>query len=349
VFSHFTGVGSLREAVPGLPDGPYPDDWAAVHHLIDEGWMYSLRFDHGVTSAGFTLTPRGLSTLGNGSNADDLWTELLGRYPTIERVFGDAKALFPIRFVPRIQHRLTQGVGDRWVLLPHAFAFVDPLFSTGIAWGLRTVERLAYTFERQSRHRGMPNAADLDRYATLLPREADQIDRMVAGAYEAMAHFDLFAAHAMLYFATVSYSEMRQRLVEEDDVSWRGFLGVGDPELEPLARESLRRLRRITRSTGRTGGEMERHRYVEWAARSVASRNVAGLADPSRHNLYPVDLDVLIDRHALLGMTRDQLVDALPALRGMAPEPLFADSRAADRSISPPAQSARATPAPAPH
>jgi hypothetical protein len=172
---------------------------------------------------------------------------------------------------------------------------------------------------------------------------------MVAGAYEAMAHFDLFAAHAMLYFATVSYSEMRQRLVEEDDVSWRGFLGVGDPVLEPLARESLRRLRGITRSTGRTGSEMERQRYVDWAAESIAGRNVAGLSDPSRHNLYPVDLDVLIDRHALLGMTRDQLVDALPALRGMAPEPLFADSRAADRSISPPAQSARATPAPAPH
>jgi FADH2 O2-dependent halogenase len=311
--------------------------------------MYSLRFDHGVTSAGFTLTPRGLSTLGNGSNADALWAELLGRYPTIGRVFGDAKALFPIRFVPRIQHRLTQVVGDRWVLLPHAFAFVDPLFSTGIAWGLRAVERLANAFERQSRHRGMPNAADLDRYAKLLPREADQIDRMVAGAYEAMAHFDLFAAHAMLYFATVSYSEMRQRLVEEDDVSWRGFLGVGDPVLEPLARESLRRLRGITRSTGRTGSEMERQRYVDWAAESIASRNVAGLSDPSRHNLYPVDLDVLIDRHALLEMTRDQLVEALPALRGMAPEPLFADPRAADRSISPPAQSARATPAPAPH
>ena len=64
VFSHFTGVGSVRDVAQGLPDGPYPDDWAAVHHLIDEGWMYSLRFDDGVTSAGFSLTPRGLASLG---------------------------------------------------------------------------------------------------------------------------------------------------------------------------------------------------------------------------------------------------------------------------------------------
>jgi hypothetical protein len=36
-----------------------------------------------------------------------------------------------------------------------------------------------------------------------------------------------------------------------------------------------------------------------------------------------VDLDVLVARHALLGMTREALVAALPALRGMAPEPVF--------------------------
>ena len=42
-FSHFAGVRMMQEVVPGLPDGPYPDDWTAVHHLIDEGWMYSLR------------------------------------------------------------------------------------------------------------------------------------------------------------------------------------------------------------------------------------------------------------------------------------------------------------------
>ena len=46
----------MGEVVPGLPPGPYPEDWAAVHHVIDEGWMYSLRFDDGITSAGFAVT-----------------------------------------------------------------------------------------------------------------------------------------------------------------------------------------------------------------------------------------------------------------------------------------------------
>src|SRR6266481_3727076 len=41
VFSHFAGVRLMPDVVPGLPQGPYPDDWAAVHHLIDGGWMYA--------------------------------------------------------------------------------------------------------------------------------------------------------------------------------------------------------------------------------------------------------------------------------------------------------------------
>ena len=70
----------MSELLPALSEGPYPDDWAAVHHLIDEGWMYSLRFDHGVTSAGFLLTPRGLATLrADDRDAPRLWESLLAR------------------------------------------------------------------------------------------------------------------------------------------------------------------------------------------------------------------------------------------------------------------------------
>ena len=60
---------------------------------------------------------------------------------------------------------------------------------------------------------------------------------------------------------------------------------------------------------------------MEWLAQAIAPRNVAGLADPSRRNFYPVDFDALIEGHALLGMSRDQLLESLPMLRGIAPAP----------------------------
>jgi FADH2 O2-dependent halogenase len=263
------------------------------------------------------------SLQGGGADAPALWNTLLRRYPTIDRLFADATPTMPITLHPRVQHRLTRAAGDRWALMPHAFAFVDPLFSTGIAWGLRAVERLALAFESSRPRRRIPDPRVLVRYEAALTAEADQIDLMVAGAYEAMAHFDLFAAQAMLYFGTVSFAELRQRLVPEDGAAWNGFLGVGDPALESLPRESLRRLRRITRGQGNAGDAHQRTAFAAWMESAIAPRNVVGLADPQRRNLYPVDLDTLIDRHALLGLSRDELMESLPRLRGFGPEPVF--------------------------
>src|SRR5690349_2318954 len=118
VFSHFANVKLMSELLPALPNGPYPEDWAAVHHLIDEGWMYSLRFDHGVTSAGFALSPRGVASLGVSDQPDAaaLWQSLLRRYPTLDDAFGDAKAVTPIAYRSIIQHRLMMAAGERWAL-----------------------------------------------------------------------------------------------------------------------------------------------------------------------------------------------------------------------------------------
>ena len=318
VFSHFDGLRLMSDVVPDMPEGPYPDDWAAVHHVIDEGWMYSLRFDDGVTSAGFVLTPRGTESLksSHDGSAECLWRAVLARYPTIGTVFAEATPLMPIAFRSLIQHRLTRAAGERWALMPHAYAFVDPLFSTGIAWSLRAVERLALAFESAATKRRVPDVELLSRYDAALNAEADQIDLVVAGAYEAMTHFDLFAAQAMLYFGTVSFAEASQRLAPDDSSAWRGFLGLGDSVLEPLPRESLQRLRQITQRRGDTGTSDQRRGFVEWITNAIASRNIAGLSAPERHNLYPVDFDELVNKHALLGMSRDQMLAALPALRG---------------------------------
>ncbi|MCG8460395.1 MAG: FAD-binding protein, partial [Holophagales bacterium] len=47
LFGHFEGVEPLSSAAPEAHFGnaPFPEEAAAVHHLLDIGWLYVLRFD----------------------------------------------------------------------------------------------------------------------------------------------------------------------------------------------------------------------------------------------------------------------------------------------------------------
>jgi FADH2 O2-dependent halogenase len=306
LYAHVAGGGSFVEAAiaagAAMPPGPYPDERAAVHHLLEEGWMYVLPFDDGVASCGFLVEEGAGAGLDVGDPAA-AWGEMLHRYPTLAAGLRGARFVVGPRWIERVQHRLAVAGGERWALLPHAYAFVDPMFSTGIAWGLLAVERLAGCL--------LGGEGGLDRYATRLAAEAEQIERLVALAYAARRDFTAFTAAAFLYFAVVSFQEVRQRLLHPPPGGWAwdGFLGAGDLEPETLYEEAPARLA--------TGGAA----FASWVEERIAPRNVVGLADPARNNLYPVDLDVLVARAPLLGLTEAELRAGLPRLRGEAPPP----------------------------
>ena len=293
VFGHFEGVSDFPRAGN---DGPYPDEKAAVHHLLEEGWMYVLPFDHGVVSAGFVL---------NGDlplPADATWDQILSRYPALRDQFASARPVRPLGRIPRLQHRLARAAGERWVLLPHAFCFLSPLFSTGIAWSLLAVERLALLLEAGAEPEGIA------RYGSLLAQEADHLQKLIAGAYEAMRDFDLFASYSFLYFAAASFAEASQRLLPEPGGvpwAWQGFLGSTDP----ITREILNRVLGALRQNP--------EHFEEEVRKAIAPRNLAGLADPARNGLYPVDLDALVESAGLLGLTREEILREVPRLRGV--------------------------------
>ncbi len=323
VFAHLEGVGTFADLSPG----PYPDEAAAVHHLLEEGWLYVLPFDHGVVSAGMLLRREALEHLvGSGADAPAaIWETVLGRYPSLARQFGCAIPVQPWRRLSRVPRRLPHAAGQDWAMLPHTFAFLDPMFSMGIAWSLRGVERLALILESAARGARLDPAAvafGFERYARVLEAELRQMARLLDGAYLAMGDFELFAAQSFLYFATVSHREAVERLYPEGRSgaipAWSGFLGAGDANLEKLFGESTELLRRMSRKGDGGPSETERRGFVDGITTAIADRNVAGLADPARRNLYPVDLDLLVERAGLLGLTSAELRSKLHLLRGSA-------------------------------
>ncbi len=320
IFSHFHNVDLFREvAADGgatLPDGPYPDERAAVHHLLDEGWLYVLPFDHGVVSAGFVIdhTAEGSDRLLSQAVApEEAWRRLLERYPALHAQFGGAYAVRPIERVPVLQRRAVAAAGDRWALLPHTYGFISPLFSTGIAWSLLAVERLARALESvdSGAAGGAALASSLADYGSLLDLEADHVGRVVSGAYALRRRFDLFVEQSFLYFGPAIFSESMQRLhhqpLQGGEWAWQGFLGATDPVFRDAARwsEAAREDPGLTLESFRSGME-----------RAIAPRNVAGLSDASRNRMYPAEPELLIQHADLLGLTAKGVQANLHRLRG---------------------------------
>ena len=317
VFGHFEGLRPFaeiaRETGASQSPGPYPEERAAVHHLFDDGWMYVLPFDDGLVSAGFVLRDESGGPVPH-AEPGELWDDLLGRLPTVAAQFAHARPIRGPSVVPDIRYRRQRASGPGWALLPHAYAFYDPLYSTGIAWSLLGVERLASILEAIPATEALSQRAlgpGLDRYERLLAAEADRIELLQLGAYRAMPDFELFTNHSFLYFAAVSWAETVQRLdpdgTDGEPAAWQGFLGVGDPVLDPLFPEAVRRLEGVARAE-------DRRAFADWIRAAIAPRNIAGLAEPARRNLYPADLELLVERASLLGRTRKAMRAALPRL-----------------------------------
>ena len=315
VYGHFENVPSFVGIAGGEEwwAGPYPDERAAVHHLLAEGWMYVLPFDCGVVSAGIVLAREEERSWAERVAPEQAWEEILGRYPTLVAQWRGARPVQPIATVPRLQHRLARAAGGGWALLPHAFCFYSPLFSTGIAWSLVAVERLALLLEK-----GGDLEDGLARYGELLSREANHLQELVEGAYRAAARsFDLFAAWGDLYFAAASFAEASQRLLDVapdgGDWPWQGFLGAGDPVVRAMVAETAAALREVCDDDV---DEPANAHFAAGVRRRIEPRNVAGLADPARRRLVPVDLEALVAGAAKLGLTEDEVRRRLPRLRG---------------------------------
>jgi FADH2 O2-dependent halogenase len=287
IFGHFTGVDSwgpeFTRRGGALADHPFPCDDAALHHVIDGGWMYVLRFNNGVTSAGFLLNVDHHAARAAWS-AEAEWQWLLTRYPAIGRQFAAAQTTSlcgPLRKTGRLQRRWAQAAGADWALLPFSAYGLDALHSTGNAHTLRGVERLCDLLGSQW---GQPQmTAGLARYDAQLAREIDVLDQVVAACYEAFADFRLFTSFAMSYFAGAIFSEVCRRQGKSglhDD-----FLLADQPDYRGRLERTVAELRRRLAVGPSTAKQAEE--FQAFVAREIEPYNLAGLCDPSRRNMYP--------------------------------------------------------------
>jgi len=275
--------------------------------VFDGGWMWVLRFAHGVTSAGVAVTDQFAREL-RIHEGEPAWHRLLDRFPSIRAQFEQAVPIRPFHVQARLAYRAGVAAGARWAMLPSAAAFVDPLFSTGFPMTLLGIERLGRLMERglfAGTHTA-DHAAGLEAYARDTVGEADHTARFIAGCYAAFPRFDVFAAYSMFYFAAASYAEAARRLGSGGE--GLGFLGA--------AREgfagSLTRLSPVVEQAA------DPQRYARQVADAIEPLNVAGLCRPEQANWYGIDNADLLAGAGKLGVSRAEVERLLESL-GLGP------------------------------
>ncbi|HKQ72938.1 MAG TPA: sigma 54-interacting transcriptional regulator [Blastocatellia bacterium] len=296
LYSHFIGVHRCDE-MPDYEVGaapPYPMDDAAVHHVFDGGWMWVLRFNNGVTSAGVAVT-EDLARELKLSEGEAAWRRFLARFPSIAAQFADARAIREFTWAPHLPFRSEMAAGEGWAMLPSAAAFVDPLFGPGMPMSALGVERLGGLLAENLGDRELNER--LSEYGKTTLMEADHTADFIAGCYAAFPRFELFTSLSMAYFAAASYCEMARRL-GRNHLAQR-FLAV---DRSAFAND-IGRLSRTLRRDGRSDSSL----FTTQVRQKIDCLNVAGLCDHRKRNWYDVDLDDVIARAEKLETTSEEM------------------------------------------
>ncbi len=274
LFSHFRNVAPLPdEFFPTGQNPPYPPEQAAVHHVFPGGWIWVLKFNNGITSAGVAATDAFANEL-NLKSGEPAWQKLLQRLPSLQKSFAPAEAIIPFIHSPRLAFRGGVVAGSRWALLPSAAGFVDPLLSTGFPLTLLGVTRIAHLLETH-----WPSIKPrLNDYARLTLLELDSAAQLVGALYATMDRFDLFQQLSLLYFAAASFSETARRLGKNQLAD--SFLLCRQAEFAEPFRQICARARQPLDAS-------ESANLRRQIREAIGPFDVAGLTDASRHPWYP--------------------------------------------------------------
>jgi len=291
LFSHFRKVRRWESVTDVGESPPYPPDDAALHHVLEDGWIWVLPFQNGITSAGISASPAGAARYGLAEGAA-AWRRLLDAYPSLKAQFEGAEPVREFTHMARMPYRCEVAAGPRWALLPSAAGFVDPLMSTGFALTLLGIERLAALMSGGPE----PDPGGLAKYAEATHADLDATALLMGALHRNLGRPAAFQSLSMLYFAAAIYSETARRLGRRDLAP--GFLLRGRPDYWDAVRAAVRC------SLDPSAPKAVLHAAVADALRPV---NLAGLGNPSRRNWYPVDLSELFAAASKVEATDEDL------------------------------------------
>ena len=295
LYSHFSSVAEFG----GSSKEPFPVDAAAVHHVFDGGWIWVLRFNNGVTSAGVAARSCVAERLGLATKEQG-WERLMAALPDVGRQFSQARREMDFHFIPRLAFHSARVSGPGWALMPAAAGFVDPLLSSGFPLSLFGVDRIADILEKDWRSPRFEQG--IERYAQRTHEDLLATALLIRALYRCMNNFVAFRAISLLYFTAASYAESARRLGKSELAG--SFLMHDHPVFGPASRHLLAR-------ASQSLDAAETRRLEDDVYRLIGAFDVAGLSARPVDHCYPVRAEDLFASGHKLGAERGEIESML--------------------------------------
>jgi geranylgeranyl reductase family protein len=169
VFSHYKGA----KRYSGKREG----DISVV--LTPQGWWWVIPLRNDRTSVGLVAPAKAQ----RGRRLDEAFlSEQIAQSSFLSERLEGAERVAPVRTISDWSYSSDRLVGDRWLLVGDAAAFIDPVFSTGVYLGMLGAFRAAEVIERAF-GRGRFSSVDFMGYERWLRRGVGVYRKFVRGFY----------------------------------------------------------------------------------------------------------------------------------------------------------------------
>jgi flavin-dependent dehydrogenase len=131
LFAHYRGA----DRFPGVEEGHIRI------YLCEGGWFWWIPFSKDVTSIGAVMHARTVRE--HAGTPEELFESMVRRCPSVRDHLGGAERVTPIHRAANFSYTNAPVVGDRFLSVGDAIAFIDPIFSSGVFIAMRSGELAA--------------------------------------------------------------------------------------------------------------------------------------------------------------------------------------------------------------
>ena len=127
IYAHFSGV----PRSPGKAAGNITIFW------FEHGWFWLIPLADGATSVGAVTWPYYLKTR-KGKSLEEFFEETVALCAPLRERMRDARLVSPVEATGNYSYDCDRTHGDNYLLLGDAYAFIDPVFSSGVMLAMQS-------------------------------------------------------------------------------------------------------------------------------------------------------------------------------------------------------------------